>query len=96
MQYAFQRHPEIYGPDRFKTEGRWMEWPHREAHGYGHDEGVDLVAAQTKVWGEGLCAIQTKFNDTSVIHKAAVDPFRSASSAASPPAFVPDAVRRSP
>ena len=43
-----------------------------------------------------LSAIQTKFNDTTVIHKAAVDPFLSASSAASPPAFFPDAVRRSP
>ena len=73
-----------------------MEWSDREAQGYGHDVGIDLVAEQTEVWGEGLCAIQTKFNDTTVIHKAAVDPFLSASSAASPPAFFPDAVRRSP
>ena len=54
MQYAFQRHPDIYGPDRFKTEWKWTEWPDREAHGYGHDAGVDLVAEQIKVGGEGL------------------------------------------
>ena len=81
MQYAFQRHPDVYGPDRFKTVWQWMEWPDREAHGYGHDVGIDLVAEQTEAWGGGLCAIQTKFNDTSVIDKAAVDSFLSASSA---------------
>ncbi len=73
-----------------------MGWPDREAHAHGHDVGVDLVAEQTEVWGGGLCAIQTKFDDATVIHKAAVDPFLSASRAALPPAFFPDAVRRSP
>lgn len=81
MQYAFQRHPDVYGPDRFKNVWRWAEWPDREAHGYGHDVGIDLVAEQTEAWGGGLCAIQTKFYDMAVIDKAAVDSFLSASSA---------------
>lgn len=75
MQYAFQRHPDVYGPDRFKTVWRWMDWPEREARGYGHDVGIDLVAEQTEAWGGGLCAIQTKFYDTGSIDKAAVDSF---------------------
>lgn len=58
-----------------------MDWPEREARGYGHDVGIDLVAEQTKAWGGGLCAIQTKFYDTGSIDKAAVDSFLSASSA---------------
>ena len=80
MQYAFQRHPDVYGPGRFKNVWRWMEWPDREAHGYGPDIGIDLVAEQSDNWGGGLCAIQTKFYDTGTIDKAAVDSFLSASS----------------
>ena len=81
MQYAFQRHPGEYGPSRFKRVWRWMEWPDREAHGYGHDVGIDLVGEQTEGWDGGLCAIQTKFYDAGSIDKAAVDSFLSASSA---------------
>ena len=81
MQYAFQRHPGAYGPARFKNVWRWMEWPDRELYGYGVDVGIDLVAEQTAEWGGGLCAIQTKFNETSQVGKAAVDSFLSASSA---------------
>ena len=29
MQYAFRRHPDVYGPARFKNVWRWMEWPDR-------------------------------------------------------------------
>ena len=81
MQYAFRRHPDVYGPARFKNVWRWMEWPDREAYGYLGDVGIDLVAEQTDDWGGGLCAIQTKFNETSQVGKAAVDSFLSASSA---------------
>ncbi|MXW59796.1 MAG: DEAD/DEAH box helicase, partial [Acidimicrobiia bacterium] len=80
MQYALQRHPDVYGPDRFENVWRWMEWPDREAHGYGPDIGIDLVAEQTENYGGGLCAIQTKFYDTGSIDKAAVDSFLAASS----------------
>ena len=80
MQYAFRRHPGVYGPARFKNVWRWMEWPDREAYGYLGDVGIDLVAEQTDEWGGGLCAIQTKFNETSQVGKAAVDSFLSASS----------------
>ena len=82
MQYAFQRHPDVYGPARFKNVWRWMEWPDRETHGYSADVGIDLVAEQTEAWGGGLCAIQTKFHETAAIGKAAIDSFLSASSAA--------------
>ena len=81
MQYAFRRHPDVYGPARFKNVWRWMEWPDREAFGYLGDVGIDLVAEQTDDWGGGLCAIQTKFNETSHVGKGAVDSFLSASSA---------------
>ena len=81
MQYAFGRHPGEYGPSRFKRVWRWMEWPDREVHGYGHDVGIDLVGEQTEGWGGGLCAIQTKFYDAGSVDKAAVDSFLSASSA---------------
>ena len=81
MQYAFRRHPDVYGPARFKNVWRWMEWPDREAYGYLGDVGIDLVAEQTDDWGGGLCAIQTKFNETSQVGKGAVDSFLSASSA---------------
>ena len=70
MQYAFRRHPDVYGPARFKNVWRWMEWPDREAYGYLGDVGIDLVAEQTDDWGGGLCAIQTKFNETSQVGKA--------------------------
>ncbi|MYI30676.1 MAG: DEAD/DEAH box helicase [Acidimicrobiia bacterium] len=81
MPYAFKRHPGEYGPSRFKQVWRWMDWPDREAHGYGPDIGIDLVAEQTETWGGGLCAIQTKFYDSGSVDKAAVDSFLSASSA---------------
>ncbi len=82
MQYAFRRHPDVYGPSRFKNVWRWMEWPDREAHGYLGDVGIDLVAEQTEAWGGGLCAIQTKFFDEHhSIAKGDVDSFLSASSA---------------
>lgn len=79
MQRAFQRHPDVYGPRRFKNVWRWMEWPDREMHGYGADIGIDLVAEQTESAGGGLCAIQTKAHLESRIDKAAVDSFISAS-----------------
>ncbi len=83
MGYAFQRHPDVYGPARFKAVWRWMEWPDREAHGYLGDVGIDLVAEQTEAWGGGLCAIQTKFfAESHKIAKGDVDTFLSASSAA--------------
>ena len=80
MQAALARHPDIYGPRRFKRIWRWMEWPDREAHGYGGDVGIDLVAEQTDDAGGGLCAIQTKAHVDGRINKAAVDSFISASS----------------
>lgn len=81
MKYAFERHPDVYGPARFKTVWLWKDWPDRAANGYGSDVGIDLVAEQTDAWGGGLCAIQTKFNESSAVDKAAVDSFLSASSA---------------
>ena len=59
MRAGLARHPDIYGPRRFKNVWRWMDWPDREAHGYGGDIGIDLVAEQTDDAGGGLCAIQT-------------------------------------
>ncbi len=82
MQYAFRRHPDLYGFDRFVNVWRWMEWPDREAHGYGADVGIDLVAEQTEAWGRGLCAIQTKFYDSGKIAKAGVNSFLAASGTA--------------
>ncbi|MCY3849826.1 MAG: DEAD/DEAH box helicase family protein, partial [Acidimicrobiaceae bacterium] len=83
MGYAFERHPDVYGPARFKAVWRWMDWPDREAHGYGPDLGIDLVAEQTEAWGGGLCAIQTKFfAESHKIAKGDVDTFLSTSSAA--------------
>ena len=79
MRQAFRRHPDVYGPQRFKTVWRWMEWPDRLAHGYGGDIGIDLVAEQTESAGGGLCAIQTKAHIDGRIDKAAVDSFISAS-----------------
>ena len=82
VQYAFERHPGEYGPQRFTNVWRWAEWPGRTTHGYGQDVGIDLVAEQTERWGGGLCAIQTKFyGETSRIAKSDVDSFLSASSA---------------
>ncbi len=82
VQYAFERHPGEYGPQRFENVWRWAEWPGRTTHGYGPDVGIDLVAEQTERWGGGLCAIQTKFyGETSRIAKSDVDSFLSASSA---------------
>ena len=80
MQQAFRCHPDLYGPQRFKNVWRWMEWPDRQAHGYGGDIGIDLVAEQTIEAGGGLCAIQTKAYIDGRIDKAAVDSFISASS----------------
>ena len=80
MRQAFRRHPDLYGPQRFKNVWRWTEWPDREAHGYGGDVGIDLVAEQTGEAGGGLCAIQTKAHVGGRIDKAAVDSFISASS----------------
>ncbi|MDE0268082.1 MAG: DEAD/DEAH box helicase family protein, partial [Acidimicrobiaceae bacterium] len=80
MQRAFQQHPDVYGPRRFKKVWRWMEWPDRQRHGYGGDVGIDLVAEQTEAGGGGLCAIQTKAHTGGKISKAAVDSFISASS----------------
>ena len=81
VQYAFERHPGEYGPQRFRNVWRWAEWPGRATHGYGPDVGIDLVAEQTELWGGGLCAIQTKFyGETSRIAKSDVDSFLSASS----------------
>ncbi len=80
MQAALARHPDLYGPRRFKHVWRWMEWPDREAHGYGADVGIDLVAEQTPEAGGGLCAIQTKAHIEGRISKAEVDSFISASS----------------
>ena len=79
MKYAFRRHPDVYGPQRFKNVWLWMEWPDREAHGYGGDVGIDLVAEQTESAGGGLCAIQTKAHMEGRIDKKAVDSFISAS-----------------
>ena len=79
MLRAFQRHPDIYGPQRFKQVWRWLEWPDRQTHGYGADVGIDLVAEQTAAAGGGLCAIQTKAHSSGSIDKAAVDSFISAS-----------------
>ncbi|MYJ34399.1 MAG: DEAD/DEAH box helicase, partial [Acidimicrobiaceae bacterium] len=79
MQQAFRRHPDLYGPQRFERVWRWMEWPDREAHGYGGDVGIDLVAEQTESAGGGLCAIQTKAHMEGRIDKKAVDSFISAS-----------------
>ena len=79
MLRAFQRHPDIYGPQRFKQVWRWLEWPDRQTHGYGADVGIDLVAEQTTAAGGGLCAIQTKAHSSGSIDKAAVDSFISAS-----------------
>ena len=79
MQQAFRRHPDVYGPQRFKNVWRWMEWPDRQAHGYGGDVGIDLVAEQTESAGGGLCAIQTKAHMEARIDKKAVDSFISAS-----------------
>ncbi|MCQ3807486.1 MAG: DEAD/DEAH box helicase family protein, partial [Acidimicrobiia bacterium] len=82
MGYAFERHPDVYGPARFRNVWRWMDWPDREAHGYLGDVGIDLVAEQTEAWGGGLCAVQTKFFDEHHrISKGDVDTFLSASSA---------------
>ena len=82
VQYAFERHPGEYGPQRFENVWRWAEWPGRTTHGYGPDVGIDLVAEQTESWGGGRCAIQTKFyGETSRIAKSDVDSFLSASSA---------------
>ncbi len=80
MQAALARHPDLYGPRRFKHVWRWMEWPDREALGYGADVGIDLVAKQTPEAGGGLCAIQTKAHIEGRISKAEVDSFISASS----------------
>ena len=80
MQQAFRRHPDVYGPQRFKNVWLWMEWPDREAHGYGGDVGIDLVAEQAESAGGGLCAIQTKAHLDGRIDKKAVDSFISASS----------------
>ena len=80
MQQAFRCHPDLYGLQRFKNVWRWMEWPDREAHGYGGDVGIDLVAEQTIDVGGGLCAIQTKAHVGGRIDKAAIDSFISASS----------------
>ena len=79
MQAALTRHPDVYGPRRFAHIWRWMEWPDREAHGYGADIGIDLVAQQTPEAGGGLCAIQTKAHIDGRISKADVDSFISAS-----------------
>ncbi len=79
MQQAFRLHPDVYGPQRFKNVWRWMEWPDREARGYGGDVGIDLVAEQTELAGGGLCAIQTKAHIEGRIDKKAVDSFISAS-----------------
>ena len=79
MQQAFRRHPDLYGPQRFQRVWRWMEWPDREAHGYGGDVGIDLVAEQTESAGGGLCAIQLKAHMEGRIDKKAVDSFISAS-----------------
>ena len=81
VQYAFERHPGEYGPQRFRNVWRWSEWPDRQAHGYGPDVGIDLVAEQTERWGGGLCAIQTKFYGTAPIGKPDVDSFLAASGA---------------
>ena len=83
MGYAFERHPDVYGPARFTNVWGWMDWPDREAHGYRGDVGIDLVAEQTEAWGGGLCAIQTKFfAEDHKVAKGDVDTFLSASSAA--------------
>ena len=82
MQQAFVLHPDVYGPQRFKKVWLWMEWPDRQAHGYGADVGVDLVAEQTDSAGGGLCAIQAKAYLGGRISKADVDSFISASSGA--------------
>ncbi|MDE0133242.1 MAG: DEAD/DEAH box helicase family protein [Acidimicrobiaceae bacterium] len=79
MLRAFQRHPDVYGPQRFARVWRWAEWPEREALGYGADIGIDLVAEQTEAAGGGLCAIQTKAYATGRVDKGAVDSFISAS-----------------
>ncbi|MXX41960.1 MAG: DEAD/DEAH box helicase [Acidimicrobiales bacterium] len=79
MQRALQRHPDVYGPQRFAQVWRWAEWPEREALGYGADIGIDLVAEQTEAAGGGLCAIQTKAYATGRVDKGAVDSFISAS-----------------
>ena len=82
MQQAFGLHPDVYGPQRFKRVWLWMEWPDRQAHGYGADVGIDLVAEQTEAAGGGLCAIQAKAHLDGRINKAAVDSFISASAGA--------------
>lgn len=80
MRRAFEQHPDVYGPQRFKRVWHWLDWPDREKHGYGADVGIDLVAEQTDDVGGGLCAIQTKAYAGGRIDKAAVDSFISASS----------------
>ena len=82
MQQAFRLHPDVYGPQRLKKVWLWMEWPDRQAHGYGADVGIDLVAEQTEAAGGGLCAIQAKAHLDGRISKAAVDSFISASAGA--------------
>ena len=82
MRQAFRLHPDVYGPQRFKRVWLWMEWPDRQAHGYGVDVGIDLVAEQTDAVGGGLCAIQAKAYLDGKINKADVDSFISASSGA--------------
>ena len=56
LKAAFEAHPGEYGPLRFKRVWLWMQWPDRQAHGFGADVGIDLVAELTDEWGGGLCA----------------------------------------
>ena len=82
LKAAFEAHPGEYGPLRFKRVWLWMRWPDRQAHGFGADVGIDLVAELTDEWGGGLCAIQAKlYYESSVVGKASVDSFLAASTA---------------
>ena len=77
MLKAFERHPGMYGPARFKKVWLWADWPDRYVHGYsGPDVGIDLVAEQTDDYGGGLCAIQAKFHENQIA-KADIDSFLS-------------------
>lgn len=70
MQAALLQNPEL----GFDDVWMWMEWPDRLAHGFGADEGVDLVALHR---GTGLWAIQCKFYDDGTVPSVDIAKFLS-------------------
>ena len=76
VKRVMETHSGEYGPLRFEQVWLWNEWP--ESNGEP-DDGIDLVARQTKRFGGGLCAIQCKFYGSNEVPTAGVAKFIAAS-----------------